>query len=136
MGKIKYFDYEKEADVEITSPSAQDLRHCINALGKGKNTFLGISMQLGFLGILEASEGRVRVTFDGDEGEGILLDLSYPRGSREIKLVGDPEVETIPIRITVTKEKAYEVGIYFLENGKIPKELSWTGTLGKISDQD
>lgn len=129
MGKIRYFDYEKQADIEIPNPSADDLRNRINALGKGNDTFFGISTPSGFLGILEASEGRVRVTFDGNEGAGILLDPSYPKGSREIRVLGDPEVETIPIRVTVTKETALEVCIYLLENGKLPSGLSWTGTL-------
>lgn len=122
--------------MDILDPSPQDIRHRINALGRKKEHHFGVNTSVGYLGINEASDGRVLVTFSHHGKGAILLDPSYPEDSRKIKIVGDLEGGPRSIRQTITKEKAYEVAVYLLENEKLPKGLSWLGNLDKPSEQD
>lgn len=133
MPTIRYFDLRAQAHTDIIDPSPQDIRHHIDALGRKKEHHFGVSTSVGYLGINEASKGRVFVTFSHHGKGAILLDPSYPKDSKKIKIVADLEGGPRSIRQTITKEKAYEVATYFLENEKLPKGLSWSENLDEFS---
>lgn len=136
MAIITYFDFQKYTFAEIVDASAQDVQLRLDALCEGKEGHFKIRTSFGGMGITAASEGRVLVIVYHQNKVAILLDPSYPKGSRKIKMAGDLEGGPRPIRHTVTKEKAYEVASYLLENGTLPKGLSWLGDLDESIDHD
>lgn len=133
---ITYFDFQKYAFAEIVDASAQDVQRRLDALCEGKEHHFKLRTSFGEMGITAASEGRVLFMFSRQNKLGTLLDPSYPSGSREIEITGDPHGDSRPIRHTVTKEKACEVATYFLENGTVPKGLSWLRNSNDFADSD
>lgn len=93
------------------------------------------AMPDGLLQVFGGKEERVFLSFtDGTtlaSSRGKLVDPDYVSVKKKIKISFGGELTWIPFYLTVTKEMAKQVVLYFINHQTLPKGLTWEGNMSK-----
>lgn len=116
----------------VKNPSPTDIKHWLDAMNNEERFYFNVETPAAFITLTNVNSDRVWFHYEDSSKGGILTDPMYTADDGEIEFEGDPTNETIHLYSTVTKTKAYEVIVYFLEHDSLPEGLNWIVSKGSF----
>lgn len=122
--------------VSIFDPTPDQIAEWINALNNNNRSYFFLQHEeISEFTIWGGKADRVALYFEQDQTQsywGKLIDSTLEDSDEEIELSMGEKTEALPLYLTVPKQLAIDVLIYFLNYQTFPDGLSWAGRMDKF----
>ena len=122
--------------VSIFDPTPDQIAEWINALNNRDRSYFFLQHEeISEFTIWGGKSDRVAFYFEQDQTQsywGKLIDPALEESNEEIALSMGEKTELLPLHLTIPKQLAIDVLIYFLTYQTFPDDLTWTGRMDKF----